>query len=48
MCDEVFDLVVIVSEGMEIVSTGGWRCDLVDAMVELVSDGDLVFTDFDW
>lgn len=48
MWDDVFDLVVMVSDGMEIVSTGGWRCDLVDAMVELVRDGVLVFMDFEW
>ena len=38
-------LVLIVSEGMEMESTGGGLCDLVEAMVELVSEGELYWMD---
>ena len=36
MVEDVFDLVVMVSDGMEMVSMGGDWGDLVDARVEVV------------
>ena len=37
--EESLDIVVMVSDGMEIESTGGGCCDCVEAMVEFVIEG---------
>ena len=43
--EEAFDLVVMVSDGIDMESTGGGWCERVEAMVEFVRDGSPVLID---